>query len=170
MSGYLSEREMYPEVCAWLENLLKRNYDNAYVLDTSRQKLSQVIQRLGLGERLSRDWGTWDIKVDILGIATTTKGTLRIVFVECKIAPITLQHLCQLLGYCRVADPEYAYLLSPKGMTASLERLLRVFRREDILAYGSSQQKLNKRICIAQWNSLTNLPDPASVFPSGYLI
>ncbi len=169
MTPYSVEREMYPEVQSWLRNLLHRIYGNAIVADTSQQRLSQVIHRLGLGEKLSSDWGTWDIKVDILGVVSKGEQS-RLVFVECKIAPITLQHLCQLLGYCRVAEPEYAYIVSPRGMARSLERLLKIFRREDILTYGSSPQNISKRICIVRWNPYAKLPDPASVFPSGYPI
>lgn len=162
-----SEKSLYPAVCQWLEKWLARRYDSISTLDTSDRKLSQIVPELGISKMLPEHWVSWDIRVDVLGIGYDRHTPQKIVlaFVECKMKPISLLHLGQLLGYCRVAKPAHAFLISPAGISSSLIKLLDVYRRESILEYDDGEKV--RKICLARWdvNSQSIVPD--SILPRG---
>lgn len=147
MAKHLAEREIYPAVQEWLLRFLQQRYANAQVYNPASLRLSKLISQTDLSEQMPNHWTSWDIKVDIVGIATDKKGQTHLAFVECKVVPISLAHLGQLLGYCRVAQPDYAFLISPKGVSSALYRLLEVFHREDILQYQTDKNGRLRNIC-----------------------
>ena len=106
------ERDMYPPVRVWLERFLVDRHPgwDVRVLDGSRTSLARLVEREGLAEGLAPEWRSWDIRVDVVGFAIGEGGT-RLAFVECKPSSITLRDLSQLLGYSRVARPEYSLSL-----------------------------------------------------------
>ncbi|MFQ3611484.1 MAG: hypothetical protein SNJ72_08325 [Fimbriimonadales bacterium] len=170
MSRRLAEREIYPDIQAWLLQLLQHRYANAQVYNPASLRLSKLISQTGLSEKMPSHWTSWDIKVDIVGIATDKKGQTHLAFVECKVVPISLAHLGQLLGYCRVAQPDYAFLVSPKGVSSALQRLLEVFHREDILQYQTDKSGKIRNICIARWDEQRRTIASESILPRGYVI
>ena len=148
-----SEREMYPAVCKWLERFLQNRHRGAkvFVFDSSRRSLARLIQETGLNANLPAEWHSWDIYVDVVGFAITARQTL-LAFVECKNTLITLGHLSQLLGYSRVALPNYSLITSPQGASDSLRSLLVTFERTDILRYHSERGKLSRSVAVARWD------------------
>jgi hypothetical protein len=149
---FANEREMYPAVCAWLERFLRNKHRGAdvFVFDSSRRSLARLIQEAGLNTDLPAEWHSWDIYVDIVGFACTARQT-SLAFVECKKGYITLSHLSQLLGYSRVALPQYSLIISPQGASDSLRSLLVTFERTDILHYHSERGKLSLSVAVARW-------------------
>jgi hypothetical protein len=159
---YHSEEQMYPEVVAWFSTLLReKNRDsNVEVYITARISLWRFIQQKGLHLVFS-DYSTYDIKVDITGIIQS--GIMaRLAFVECKLRPITLRDVAQLLGYSRVARPAYAFILSPSGISPAISTLLISYRRFDVLEYDRG-----KRIRIATWNKDRREIDYPTLLPPG---
>jgi len=163
MMRYATEREMYPEVCRWLEDFLRHRYPRSKisVLDASRQPVYHVLRNLQL-TGLPSDWESWDIRADVLGIVSSKLST-RLAIVECKNRTITLAHLSQLLGYCRVAQPEYAFILSPFGASSMLKRLLQTYGRKDVLEYQQKKGKVPRSLVIARWDPVTKNLDYASL-------
>ena len=160
---YATEKEMYPEVCRWLEGFLHQRHphSNVSVLDASRQPVYRVLRQLPL-TGLPGDWQSWDIRADVLGIVSSKLST-RLAIVECKNRTITLAHLSQLLGYCRVAQPEYAFILSPFGASDLLKRLLLTYGRKDVLVYQHREGRIARSLIIARWDPTTNSLDYASL-------
>lgn len=152
---------MYPEVCAWLQSTLQSRFPKSgiVVADTSQITLSSYLEREGLST-LFPDYQTYEINVDVTGIV---KGkTSHLAFVECKLTPLTLRDLSQLLGYSKVAKPIYSILVSPAGMSKALTLLLKVYRRYDVLEYAE-----DARLKIGKWDPIRKTLDPATIIPMG---
>src|SRR5689334_2883995 len=151
--AYKNEKEMYPFVCQWLGAFLQGRHKKAEikVFDASRKSLSRLIQETGLFKNLPAEWQSWDIYVDIVGFALTPTST-SLAFAECKNEAITLSHLSQLLGYSRVALPEYSVVLSPQGASDALRSLLVTFGRTDVLVYHQDRGKMPRSVAVAKWN------------------
>ena len=76
-------------------------------------------------------------------------------FVECKNTKLTLAHLSQLLGYSRIAQPLYSFLISPIGFSLTLALLLQEYRRHDVLEYHWEAGRIPRKIVLAQWDMAT---------------
>jgi hypothetical protein len=129
-----------------------------------KNRLSQLSGAAGLLllTGVPGDWQSWDIRADVLGIVSSKLST-RLAIVECKNRTITLAHLSQLLGYCRVAQPEYAFILSPFGASSMLKRLLQTYGRKDVLEYQHKKGKVPRSLVIARWDAVTKNLDYASL-------
>lgn len=161
---YKKEEEMYPPVCDWLDHLLRGQHRDCSVkvFNASRKSLAGLVEKSGLMVNLPAEWPSWDIHVDIVGFALNRDRT-ELAFVECKNTPITLGHLSQLLGYSRVARPQYSFILSPYGASDSLKSLLVTFQRTDILHYYQQKGKLSRSIIVARWDETANTIDCGSL-------
>lgn len=141
---YKNEHEIYEPVRRWLSSYLTGRHKKAdiQVYDVSRVSLATFIDRQGWQTLFPSEWRTWDIHVDVAGfIVAPDRAELSLV--ECKLRPITLGDLSQLLGYSRVAKPLLSFLVSPAGVSGSLTSLLMTYNRWDILVYD--QPKVNSR-------------------------
>lgn len=156
------EKHMYPAVCKWLRNLLRSKYKRAevHVFDTSNITLSKFLVNTQY-HRFFEAYQTFEIQVDITGIIKSGRRA-HLAFVECKLRKISLKDLSQLLGYSKVATPLLSMIISPEGMSRSLELLFNVWRRYDILYYGR-----DKHLLIGKWNWDREEVDPSSIVPRG---
>ena len=153
---------MYPHVITWLRKYMLSKFRNAQVIvdNTSNKVLSRWLQDNNL-HIYFRDYQTYEVEVDVTGVATTRKSA-QIILIECKLKEIKLRDVSQLLGYSKVVRPYLSIILSPKGLSRSLHHLLNIFRRYDLLEYGS-----NKYIIIGRWDPLRAEPDVSSLIPRG---
>ena len=74
---------------------------------------------------------------------------------ECKNTKLTLAQLSQLLGYSRIAQPLYSFLISPVGFSLTLVSLLQKYRRHDVLEYLWEPGKIPWQVAVAQWDMTT---------------
>lgn len=160
-TDYTNERALYPEVCTWLESLLKSRYPKSRikVADTSRITLVSYLEQENLTDLFS-DYQTYEINVDVIGIVLSKKPRLSLV--ECKVTAMTLRDLSQLLGYSRVAQPIFSLLASPNGMSKALSLLLKVHRRYDVLEYADGF-----KLKVGIWDKARKTIDPATLIPRG---
>ena len=156
------ETGLYPEVASWLDRYLRGRYPKATVAahDTHSMELSAFLRRENLHAPF-KDYDAYEIQVDVTGIVKTP-DSIRLAFVECKIGPITLRDVGQLLGYSLVARPEWSYLLSPAGLSDRLNTLLVTFGRQDVLNYAR-----NRAIRLATWNVGRREVDLSTLIPKG---
>lgn len=152
MRSYASEKEMYPAVLAWLMKFLQERHPELSIksYDSSQRSLAKLIQDEGLHAGLPSQWVSWDIQVDIAAFLLSESQT-ELAFVECKNKPTTLSDLSQLLGYSRVANPQYSFLLSPAGKSDFLVTLLQTFARHDVLKYDYPAGETSRAIVVADW-------------------
>ena len=159
---YTTESQMYPDVMEWLRERLKARYKryNVSVFDTHTKYLSKFLVTENL-HLFFDDYLSYEIKVDIIGVIKR-KEKAKLIFVECKLAPITLRDISQLLGYSKVAKPLSSVVISPKGVSKSVAYLFNTLRRYDILYYDR-----DKKIIIAQWKPASKDIVSSSIIPRG---
>ncbi len=159
---YKSEKEMYPEVASWLMRYLEHKYRKASVkaYDTSRENLSDFLRRHRLGKYFP-EAEAYVIKVDITGVIKH-KEKCFLAFVECKLNPISLKDISQLIGYSKVVLPVFSIIVSPIGISSPVNKLINLYRRYDILTYTG-----NQKVRVASWNKMACDIDTATLLPHG---
>jgi len=165
---YTSEKEMYPDITAWLTTFLMGRFSSEKVIvrDGSRTPLKRILQDENLNPINKPEWLTFDILVDICGFIIQ-KDKIEFAFIECKNKPISLLDVSQLLGYSKVALPIFSCILSPFGMSADVARLLVTYNRQDILEYRQDKGKQAQSIFIATWLKEQQQIDFGTIIPSG---
>lgn len=156
----MKEADLYGSMRQWLEQYLKDKYKGYEIIveDTSLERLDRALARHGIVREMANGV---DIQIDVLGIAKK-KGDIKIIFIEAKKTKLTLRDLGQLWAYCKLVNPDEAFLLSSDGL-GSLNKLLNSFRREDLLDFGD--KKKIKKMCVGRWDVKTNNIDFPSLIP-----
>jgi len=160
-----TEAEMYQPICEWLVELLKPRYKSYKVeaYNTSSVALYRWLEQKGF-EKYFPEYLAFDIRVDVTGILYK-KSVAYLAFVECKLQAISLRDISQLLGYCRVAKPMCAFIISPEGISEHVSYLLKTYHRYDVLGYNESD-----RIRVSTWNNDRCEIDASTLLPPGDFI
>lgn len=155
-----SEFDLYEPMRLWLHKYLEDKYKGFEIitLDAHAERLDRVLVRLGIISDLAIGV---DIQIDILGVAQK-KDIIKLFFIEAKKTNLTLRDLGQLWSYCKLIDPEEAFLMTSAEL-GSLNKLLNTFKREDLLDFGDG--KRIKKMKIAVWSLSSNSPDLTSMIP-----
>jgi len=150
------EHELYPAVCEWLRRFLRSKFRSArhvWSEDTSRSSVATFLKRHNLTSHVPW-WATLDIAVDVTGAAllSTCSGreVLRLAIVEVKMHTINLRDLSQVVGYAKVVLPDFAFIISPKGWSESLHRLIRDFGRVNVLEYAPK-----RKVIVSKWDMVS---------------
>ena len=158
------EFELYDKMCVWLKNYLEDKYKNKkcqiVVVDTPNVYLDSVLEQYDIIKYYPQVVGL-KIEIDVLGMVIW-ENKAEIYFIEAKKTQLTLQNLGQLLVYCKLCNPEEAYLMSSAGL-GSLPKVLTALKREDLLDYGSGKRV--KKIKVAKWDVARNTIDNHSIIP-----
>lgn len=154
------EEELYEPMRVWLEQYLKDHYKGYEIitLDCHSERLDRVLAKFGIVKEQANGV---DIQIDVLGIARNTKG-VKLIFIEAKKTKLTLRDLGQLWAYCKLVDPDEAFLLTSADL-GSLRKLVGGFKREDLLDFGNG--KKIKKMRIGKWDVKRNAPDLNSFLP-----
>ena len=154
------ENELYEPMRCWLEQYLKDRYKGYEIItaDTSQERLDRALAKYDVVVEMANGV---DIQIDVLGIARK-KTVTKLFFIEAKKTNLTLRDLGQLWAYCKLVDPEEAFLLSSAGL-GSLNKLINSFRREDLLDFGEG--KKIKKMKIGKWDVSKNTIDLHSLVP-----
>lgn len=155
-----SEFELYEPMRIWLQKYLEDKYKgyDIITIDAHSERLDRTLVKLGIVNDLATGV---DIQIDILGIARK-KETVKLFFIEAKKTNLTLRDLGQLWSYCKLIDPEEAFLMTSAEF-GSLNKLLNTLRREDLLDFGDG--KRIKKMKVLLWNLSTNTPELTSMIP-----
>ena len=164
MNNVSKEIELYEGMCQWLQTYLNDKYAHKrceiVVVDCHSVNLDSVLEKYGIIKYYPQVVGL-KIEIDVLGMVIWDNRA-EIYFIEAKKTQLTLQNLGQLLIYCRLCDPEGAYLLSSAGL-GSLKKVLSILNREDLLDYGSGKKV--KKMKVAKWDVQRGTVDNHSVIP-----
>ncbi len=162
------EQELYYPIASWLKSFLNRCYRNArdiIVEDTSRLTVSAFLAKHDL-LKWKPEGRIFDIKVDISGAILLPlhrhRLALKLAIAEVKGGVINLRSFSQALGYAKVVHPSYAFIISPKGWSSSLQQLVRDFHRIDVLEYARGQH-----IIVAKWDLSSASIRPGDVLAYG---
>lgn len=154
------EQELYEPMRFWLEQYMKDRYKGYEIITTDchSERLDRVLAKYDL---VNEQANGVDIQIDVLGIAKKV-GKAKLVFIEAKKTKLTLRDLGQLWAYCKLVDPEEAFLLTSADL-GSLRKLIAGFKREDLLDFGDG--KRIKKMRIGKWTVSKNSPDLSSFLP-----
>lgn len=159
-----SEFDLYPGMSKWLKTHLEDKYQNkkcnVLVVDCHSVYLDSVLDKYDVIKYYPQIVGL-KIQIDVLGIVVW-KDKAEIYFIEAKKTALNLQDLGQLLIYCKLCNPEEAYLLSSGGL-GSLKKVLDNLNREDLLDYGDGRRI--KKIKVAKWDITKDGIDNHSLIP-----
>lgn len=131
------EFDTYAPLRDWLETYLRENYDkDSIAWITADQNLSNFLggidhEALQLVENLE----DLRIRPDIVGLIPST-GELA--FIESKVTNLNLREVGQLLGYCLVAQPKLAFLISTKKVDVHLDELIQ--SHPELVDYGLQEK------------------------------
>ena len=157
---YKQEKLLYPEIETWFNQYLKDSYKGYEVLTThktSRISLDAYLKTLNI--EIQEAIGL-SIKIDIVGVLR--KGNnIKLAFVEVKNNQLKLKDLGQLWGYTQLINPAESFLMSPLGL-GSLDYLLNILQREDLLVYGDKKERMMK---VCKWDKKRKTIDYFSLLP-----
>lgn len=156
----MREEELYEPMRLWLNKYLQDNYRGYEVITTDchSERLDRVLAKYGI---INEQANGVDIQIDVLGIARKN-NKVKLIFIEAKKTKLTLRDLGQLWAYCRLVDPEEAFLLTSADL-GNLKKLIGGFKREDLLDFGDGRRM--KKMIIGKWNVGRNAPDLSSFLP-----
>lgn len=154
------EEELYEPMRIWLNNYVQDKYKSYEVIsvDAHAERLDRVLAKYGVVNQMANGV---DIQIDVLAIARK-KADIKLFFIEAKKTRLTLRDLGQLWAYCKLVDPDEAFLLSSNSL-GSLNKLLNSFRREDLLDFGDG--KRIKKMRVGKWDIIKNTVDYNSLVP-----
>ena len=156
----MKEEDLYEPMRVWLEQYVKDKYKKYEVIsvDAHAERLDRVLAKYDIVREMANGV---DIQIDVLAIAK--KGTdIKLFFIEAKKTRLTLRDLGQLWAYCKLVDPDEAFLLSSADL-GSLNKLLNAFRREDLLDFGDG--KKIKKMRVGKWDVTKKYIDYNSLVP-----
>jgi hypothetical protein len=134
----LSEIELYEPLTVWLRQYLNKQYkESTEVLDVSATNLNNLVRQSEASLSAFEYCHEYHISPDIVGFMIESKS---LAFIEAKITALNMANVGQLLGYCLVAQPREAILISTLQPAASLMRSLQ--SNPSILDYGTNRIKL----------------------------
>ena len=131
------------------------NFETLIALDNDQYAGDTFKRNMPYVEVIIGDITKEDTKKEIIDKA-------KLFFIEAKKTNLTLRDLGQLWAYCKLIDPEEAWLFSSCGI-GSLQKLLLGFNREDLLDFGKG--KKIKKMKVGVWDIRKQLPDFNNIFP-----
>ena len=154
------EEELYEPMRQWLEAYMKDNYKVFEIITTDchSERLDRALSKYDI---IKEQANGVDIQIDVLGIARK-KDKVKLVFIEAKKTKLTLRDLGQLWVYCKLVDPDEAFLLTSADL-GSLKKLIGGFKREDLLDFGDGKHM--KKMIVGKWDVKRNAPDLSSFLP-----
>lgn len=164
MNNVRKETELYKGMCKWLTKYLEDKFRgekcNIIVVDCHSNNLDSVLDSYGICHYYPQVVGL-KIEIDILGMVIWDSKA-ELYFIEAKKTPLTLQNLGQLLIYCKLCNPEEAFLLSSSGL-GSLAKVLNSLNREDLLDFGTGKRV--KKMKVAKWDVARNTVNNLTIIP-----
>lgn len=156
----MKEEDLYEPMRIWLEQYVKDKYKkyNVIAVDAHAERLDRVLEKYNVKNEMAIGV---DIQIDVLAIAK--KGSdIKLFFIEAKKTRLTLRDLGQLWAYCKLIDPDEAFLLT-SGELGSLNKLLNASRREDLLDFEDGSKI--KKMRVGKWDVAKNTLDYNSLIP-----
>ena len=156
----MREEELYEPMRSWLEQYVKDKYKkyDVVAVDAHSERLDRVLAKYDIVREMANGV---DIQIDVLAIAKKGKD-IKLFFIEAKKTRLMLRDLGQLWAYCKLVDPDEAFLLSSADL-GSLNKLLNSFKREDLLDFGDG--KKIKKMRVGKWDVTKNSIEYNSLVP-----
>ena len=130
----------YPILIDWLnEYITGKGIGKSLSFDTSSQTLfhffSSKSENIEILYDVFSDLESLSIRPDVVGFSESDK---RFYFIESKITSLGFKELGQLMGYCHVANPKEAFLVTTKNISTPLMKAIQ--RNREIIMYGHGNE------------------------------
>lgn len=162
VSNVKKEVELYEPMRLWLQQYLSDKYPKSriFTVDSHSRTLDLYLEQYGVIDSYPQTIGL-DIQIDVLGIVIGRRKS-QIFFIEAKKTQLNLHDLGQLWAYCKLCDPQEAFLLSSNGL-GSLSKIFNNLSRIDLLEFGDGKQI--KMMKVAKWDVNSNSIDYKTLVP-----
>jgi hypothetical protein len=131
------EFDTYEPLRTWLQSTLRKNHDvKSVAWITAEQNLANFLSGID-HEAIDMIENLDDLRIrpDIVGLLPSS-GELA--FIESKVTSLNLREVGQLLGYCLVAQPRFAFLISTKPIDTHLAELIAL--HPALVQYGENRR------------------------------
>lgn len=131
------EYDTYEPLRKWLQSHLRQDSDeNSVAWITAEQNLTNFLAGIN-HEALDQVENLEDLRIrpDIVGVIPSTG---EFAFIESKVTSLNLREVGQLLGYCLVAQPKLAYLISTKPVDVYLSEIVK--SHPALVEYGDGRR------------------------------
>ena len=134
------EVDTYPPLVEWLKRHISDKAGGKVLsFDTSSQTLFHFFNSktsdIELLFEVFSDLESLAIRPDVVGFSLREK---QLYFIESKITSLGLRELGQLIGYCHVANPKEAFLVTTKDVSSSLIKAIQ--RNREIIKYSDDKE------------------------------
>jgi hypothetical protein len=147
-------RRAYPHVAAWLARYLRDRFSKDVAAHDAHRIEPAAFLRAENLHTFVRGCEAYEIQVDVTGMVRTRDF--------CPFCIRRVQSWPDHVARCRVARPEWSFLISPAGLSDHMSSLLVTYGRQDVLDYGK-----NRTIRLATWNVGRREIDAPSLIPKG---
>ena len=139
----MREEELYEPMRSWLEQYVKDKYKGYKVdsVDAHSERLDRVLAKYNVVNEMANGV---DIQIDVLAIARR-HADVKLFFIEAKKTKLALRDLGQLWAYCKLVDPEEAFLLTSSGL-GSLNKILKKIRRKNLRDFDNEKKKKKMKV------------------------
>jgi hypothetical protein len=134
----ITEKDTYEPLRLWLMKYFKEQFNvKIKAFDTSQFTISQYFSSEETKLKEYMDLENLRIRPDIFGFKENTNDIL---IIESKITSLSIEDLGQITGYCLVANPSDAFLITNKDISPNLASILG--HHKDILKYEDKKIKI----------------------------
>jgi len=154
----MKKEELTEKLESWLDNFLKKKFTNYNIEILTKagflnRSANQKLQKLANISFL-------EFEPDILGILEEkmTKE-IELVFLNREIKAYGIREIGEMLCFCRLAKPKLAMMVSLRGLSPQVNKMINHEKKYDILSYD-----LNK-IKIFRWDECLNDIDKLTITP-----
>lgn len=137
----LSENLLY-----WLKRYLNKKYSSEYIIETLIPK-SYISKLPNDNIKKIPNYSSFDFKPDLLGILQSKNNCniVKLIFVNRSTSSLSLKEIGEIICYSRIANPEEAFLISPKALANEVNLiLLDKLMQKNILFYNEKFVNIGK--------------------------
>lgn len=122
----LTEHDTYPLLKEWMENYIQKELNKTGVVYiTSEQTISNFMQdKTGKFDEHVEKFDNFELMSIRPDLIAFNDSDSDFYFIESKITSLGFKELGQILGYCHVAKPKLAFLITTKDISSALRTAL----------------------------------------------
>jgi len=144
----------------WLGTYLHRKYEASHDIEILvPQSNLDIISNNSL--KKLPNISLMQFKPDILGILSDKQdqSKIELVFLNRETKKFSLRELGEMLCYCRIADPKHAFMISLKGLSPAVDKMINHYKNNKIISFNK------KEIIIFRWDEIQDEIDEYSITP-----
>lgn len=161
MTMKISKVQLTNILTEWLHEYLEKKYSKSHSIEVFQPKSN--ISKIANSKIKKLDgYSSFEFKPDILGLLEDIETKeISLILLNRSISSISLREIGEMYCYCKLANPEFAFIVSLKGVAEEIQLLLLNKNMEkSILNYTNDNS-----IILARWNTNNDNLDQDSIFP-----